>query len=101
MPFLCMDSLLEDVPDTIGGTTAIKMGHAIAAMILSRLNLTFTEADTIENPDMSNPYLPHWERKARLRKAIWAAIAKIPVMVADSGGTGKICIVIVRPTAGT
>ena len=84
MWLLGMDSLLEEVAGTIGSRTAIKAGHAIAALILSRPNLTLTEADTIEKPDLSNPYLAHWEREQgykdapqwgkippRHRKALW------------------------------
>jgi len=85
MWLLGADSLLDDMPEPIDSAAAIKPGHAVAALILSRPNLTLTDADTIEQPDLSNPYLPHWEREQgyrdaprwgrvppRLRKELWS-----------------------------
>ncbi|MDR1064679.1 MAG: hypothetical protein LBL48_12260 [Azoarcus sp.] len=56
-----MDSLLEEgIEDE--SKTGIEPGHAVAALVLSRPNLVLVEADAIEKPDMSDPYIPHWER---------------------------------------
>ncbi|MCL1826332.1 MAG: hypothetical protein FWG26_10465 [Betaproteobacteria bacterium] len=82
MPAMCLfgaDSLLDKA------AAGIKPGHAVAALILSRPSLTLTETDIIEKPDLSNPYLPHWEREQgykdapqwgkvppRLRKNLWS-----------------------------
>jgi len=64
-----MDSLLENAPEP-----GIEPGHAVAAIIVSRPNLTLSEVDTIEKPDESNQLIPHWERDYREGSALWERI---------------------------